>query len=330
MKRFYPLYTLCMVAVVVWAGCQGKTSREAVREEIPAVEVPRFDADSAYAYVAHQVSFGYRVPGTEAHRAAAEWLAAKLQACGATVTRQEALLTAWDGTRLPSCNIIGSFAPEKATRVLLLAHWDSRPYADYDPDPDFRRHPIEGANDGASGVGVLLEIARHLADNPPQVGVDILLLDAEDYGAPREEADDGSSWALGSQYWAEHPHKPGYRARFAILLDMVGAKGATFYREQFSQYWAPAVLDKVWAAAARLGYDYLFIDEAGGGVTDDHLYINRYGIPTIDIIHQEPQSPTGFFPYWHTRGDNMEHIDKTVLEAVGRTVMTVVYEEKIQ
>ena len=209
MKRFYPLYTLCMVAVVVLVGCQSKTSREAVREEISAVEVPRFDADSAYAYVAHQVSFGYRVPGTEAHRAAAEWLAAKLQACGATVMRQEAVLTAWDGTRLPSCNIIGSFAPEKATRVLLLAHWDSRPYADYDPDPDFRRHPIDGANDGASGVGVLLEIARHLADNPPQVGVDILLLDAEDYGAPHDVYDDGSSWALGSQYWVEHPHKPG-------------------------------------------------------------------------------------------------------------------------
>ena len=330
MKRYYLLYTLCMVAIVVMVGCQGKTSREAVQEEKPVVEVPRFDADSAYAYVEHQVSLGYRIPGTETHRATAEWLASKLKEYGATVTRQEAVLTAWDGTQLPSVNIVGAFSPEKATRILLLAHWDSRPYADYDTDPSFHRKPIDGANDGASGVGVLLEIARHLADTPPQVGVDILLLDAEDYGAPRDKVDDGSSWALGAQYWSEHPHKPGYRARFGILLDMVGAKGATFYREQFSQYWASAIIDKVWATAARLGYDYMFINESGGGVTDDHLYINRYGIPTIDIIHQEPQSLTGFFPYWHTRGDNMDNIDKTVLEAVGRTVMTVVYEEKAQ
>ncbi len=327
MKQCLLYCVVVMLSLSLLGGCKATPQTET--KVAPAVSVPAFDADSAYSYVAQQVAMGYRIPGTEAHAKTADWLVAELQRHGAEVVTQRTTVTAYDGTRLPICNIIGSFGTEKSQRILLLAHWDSRPYADYDPDPAYHRTPIAGANDGASGVGVLLEIARHIGAQQPQVGVDVLLVDAEDYGAPAwVQGDNGETWALGSQYWATHPHKPGYRARYGILLDMVGGRDAGFYREQLSQYYASQVLDKVWQCAARLGYSHLFIDEMGGAVTDDHLYTNKAGIPTIDIIQHDPASATGFVRQWHTREDNMSNIDAEVLKAVGQTVLTVIYEEK--
>ena len=291
--------------------------------------LPSFCADSAYHYVAQQVAMGYRVPGTVAHKATAEWLAGELARHGAEVVTQEAVVEAYDGTKLPAYNIIGQFAPEKQVRIALAAHWDSRPYADQESDLAYHHQPIDGANDGASGVGVLLEIARCLGQQLPTVGVDIILFDAEDYGAPQWVTGDTSdTWALGSRYWATHPHRPGYRARYGILLDMVGASGIGFYKEYFSQYYAPQVVEKVWSCAARLGYNGVFVNTEGGAITDDHLNMNRAGIPTIDIIQHDPTSQTGFFEQWHTRQDNMQHIDAAMLGIVGEVVMTVVYEEK--
>ncbi len=295
-----------------------------------SVQVPAFSADSAYSYIEKQVSFGPRVPNSSGHEACGNWLEQKLSDFGAEVTVQKADLTAFDGTVLKAKNIIASFNPEASKRILLFAHWDTRPWADHDPESNNRTKPILGANDGASGVGVLLEMARQFGLQAPAAGVDIILFDAEDYGAPEylSNADNVDSWCLGSQYWSKNKHKPNYRAKYGILLDMVGAPGAKFYREQISDYYAKYVVDNVWRTAASLGFGNYFIDSPGGAITDDHLYVNQLaGIPAIDIIQYEPDNNTGFGHYWHTMDDTMEHIDKNTLQAVGATVTYIVYNE---
>lgn len=332
MNRHLNMILALAVATGTLAACTGKAARHASEAQpaAQAVEVPPFEADSAWQYVARQVAFGPRVPNTPAHKACADYLAATLRSFGAEVTEQRADLRAFDGTVLHAVNIIGSFRPEAKRRVLLFAHWDCRPWADNDPDPANHTRPVAGANDGASGTGVLLEVARQVGMRLPEVGVDIALFDAEDYGAPshlssRNTAD---SWALGAQHWARHPHVPGYRALYGILLDMVGAPGATFYREQLSDYYASHIVDRVWAQADALGFGAYFIDRPGGAVTDDHLYVNRLaGIPAIDIIQHDPQSPTGFGAYWHTVDDGMDHIDRQTLQAVGLTLLHIIYKE---
>ncbi len=297
------------------------------------LHVPTFDKDSAYHFVARQVEFGPRVPNTKAHREAANWFTQILNNYADTVFVQDGRVRAFDGTILNFKNIIASFQPEKKIRILLCAHWDTRPFADWDPDPANHFKPIPGANDGASGVGVLLEIARQLSKTQPRAGVDIILFDVEDYGKhqslPRTD-DDSETWALGSQHWARNPHLPNYRARYGILLDMVGAKEATFKLERFSLDFAPSLKRKVWATAKRLGFDNYFESKEGNYVIDDHVFVNNLAnIPTINVIHQETTgSDHGFFKYWHTLKDDMEHIDPQTLKAVGQTVLTVVFEEK--
>lgn len=275
-----------------------------------------FSADSAYSYLARQVDFGPRVPGSASHESCGRWLESELRRHGATVTVQEVTLTAFDGTPLPSRNILGQFNPEASDRTLLLAHWDTRPWADEDPVEANRKKPVPGANDGASGVAVLLEMARVLGGSGTDKGIDILFVDSEDYGT---EGDD-MSWALGARYFAEHPPVEGYRPSRAILLDMVGGEHAVFRREYFSQRQASDLVDAVWAAAARAGYGDRFVNEQGGAITDDHLEFLKMGIPAIDIIAFSPE--TGFPPTWHTLSDNMDHIDRGSLEAVGVTVLT--------
>lgn len=298
-----------------------------------AVIVPIFDADSAYHFIERQVSFGPRVPGTPGHKLCAEYLLSKFKEYGAEVVTQDVELKAYNGDILPSRNIIAQFQPEKKNRVMLFAHWDTRPWADSDPDESNHYKPLPGANDGGSGVGVLLEIARQLSSVPTEIGVDIILFDAEDYGLHEKDAaqyySNGTSWALGSQYWAMNPHKAGYSARFGILLDIVGAPASRFLYEGYSLKYADRVVDKVWRCASSLGYSDYFVREVGGMITDDHYYVNSMrGIPSIDIINCDPESPNGFGPYHHTMKDDMEWIDKATLKAVGQTVLTVVYNEK--
>lgn len=302
-----------------------KTERS---EEKKVVEVPAFNADSAYGYIEKQLSFGPRVPNSTAHRECGDWLVKTLKQYTPTVIEQKANLKAFDGTILNSRNIIASFNPESTSRVLLCSHWDSRPWADHDPDPANHKKPVPAANDGASGVGVLLELARQMHLKDPGLGVDIIFFDAEDYGEPRDEQGTyENSWCLGSQYWAANPHTPGYNARFGILLDMVGSKDAIFTQEQFSMYYAPNIVRKVWGTAERLGYKHLFTNEKCGPITDDHYYINEIlRIPTIDIIDYKDDRDKGFFKYWHTVKDDMDNISKETLKAVGHTVTTVVYE----
>lgn len=295
------------------------------------VAVPKFNADSAYAFVQKQVDFGPRVPNTEAHRNTAAYLESKLKSYGAQVTVQSFRAPTVDGVTVDLKNIIASFKPEQQKRILLASHWDTRPYADKDSVK--RDAPLDGANDGASGVGVLLEIARQLQSENPRAGVDIILFDGEDWG-PK---DDGTTrpafpegweewWCLGSQYWSRNPHKPGYRAYYGILLDMVGAGDARFFREGTSMQYAPRIVDKVWSAASTLGYGDLFIAQDTHGLTDDHLFVNEAKIPMIDIVQYD--SRKGFGSFHHTTMDNMSVIDKGTLKAVGSTVLHVVFQEE--
>lgn len=296
------------------------------------VVIPVFNADSAFNFIAKQVSFGPRVPGTKAHGECANYLADFFKSKGIKVYEQNFKARSFDNKILDGVNIIAAINPEAKSRILLSAHWDSRPFADHDPDKKNHYMPIDGANDGASGVGVLMEIARQMSIEKPTIGVDIILLDLEDYGqhADGEQTiNSENTWGLGAQFWAKNPHIPGYDARFGILLDMVGAKGAVFGEEYYSKHYAAGVLKKVWDIAAQNGYGDYFRNMDGGGVLDDHVFINKYAyIPTIDIIHHDSNTNSGFFPYWHTIRDNMDNIDKSSLKAVGQTLIAVCYNEK--
>lgn len=309
-------------------SCGNKSEQKQPEKKL--VNVPEFNSDSAYFYVKNQVDFGARVPNSASHKECANYLAETLRIFGAIVTEQRAELTAFNGDKLQSVNIIGSYNPEAKERVLLFAHWDSRPWSDNDTDPANHKIPVMGANDGASGVGVLLEMARQFELQKPNIGVDIAFFDAEDYGAPQNyQGNSEDSWCLGSQYWSANPHISGYSAKYGILLDMVGAPDATFYKEETSMYYAAGIVEKVWTAAASLGFSNYFRDEQLGQITDDHLYVNKIaGIPSIDIIHYRNEGQNfGFGHYWHTVNDTMENIDKNTLFAVGTTLMNVVYNE---
>ena len=336
-----------LLAALLLVNCSGAPNSGTAQEPAPVVApskvaaatvepvaiVPIFDADSAYSYVARQVAFGPRVPGTATHRKCGDYLVAKLRSWGADVVTQQVDLKAYNGDLLKARNIIARFAPEKQERVMLCAHWDTRPWADSDPDKANHYKPLPGANDGGSGVGVLLEVARQLSMLPPTVGVDIILFDAEDYGIHENDLEEYASyrhsWALGSQYWSYFPHEPGYSPRYGILLDIVGAPGSKFHQEYYSNYFAAGVVEKVWDWAHKAGYAAFFIKEDGGAITDDHLYVNATaGIPCIDIINYDPESPNGFGAHHHTMKDDMDWIDAATLKAVGQTVLTVIYNEK--
>ncbi len=322
---------LYMTVALSCSGSKNRGSDTTTSTETVQVIVPAFSADSAYQYVKQQVDFGPRVPNTPEHVACGDYLASELERHGAVVTNQYADLQAYTGTILKARNIIGSFQPENKKRVVLFAHWDSRPWACHDPNPALRRTPILGANDGASGVGVLLEMARLIGQQQPNIGVDIIFLDAEDYGThPEDDVAGGEeSWCLGAQYWARNPHVAGYNARYGILLDMVGGHQPTFYREYISERYAKGINQKVWNMAKKLGYNNYFIDQRGGAATDDHLFVNEIAnIPTIDIIPHDPSGKYSFDPNWHTVKDDMDNINPATLGAVGTVVTNVIYNEK--
>ena len=313
-------------------GNNPKPAADAQKPEEVTVKSPDFNGDSAYRFVSEQVAFGPRVPNTKAHQKCADYLAAKLKSYGAEVTVQKAVVRTFDDKDLNMRNIIGSYNKENPSRIMLCSHWDSRPFADHDPDPKKYNTPIDGANDGASGVGTLLEVARLLSKNNPGIGIDIIFFDAEDYGQPQDkEPQKEDTWCLGSQYWSKNPHVPEYKANFGILLDMTGAKDAVFLKEGYSMQFAPDIVGKVWNVAYRLGYSSYFVDKEGGFVTDDHLYVNQIRkFPVIDIIHQDQSGAHSFFEHWHTTHDNMEHIGQVTLKAVGQTLMQVIFEEAPQ
>lgn len=329
MARF--IVTLLFMSLLS-LSCGGRKSANNGTEIKQEDGTPTFCADSAFSYVKHQTEFGPRVPNTVAHQKCADWLIAKLTEFGAHTYVQSFETTTFDNNQLKCRNIVGSFNNDATRRIIICSHWDSRPWADNDPNPANHKRPVDGANDGASGVGVILEIARLLSIKTPQIGVDCIFFDAEDWGPGNDYTGPHSEkyWGLGAQYWAAKPHKEGYKARYAILLDMVGGKGALFCREMYSVMYGKPIVDKVWSSAAQLGYSSLFRPIDGGYITDDHYFINTIaGIPAIDIVPHLPQSSgSSFGPTWHTVQDNIDHIDKSVLEAVGKTLVQVIYNER--
>lgn len=321
----FPAGLLLMIAGFV-SSCSNddpkKNDPPAVKET-PKQYAPAFNADSAYKFIEKQVEFGPRVPGSQGHANTAEWLVQKLESYGLEAMVQKAPITTHDDKTYTLKNIIAAYRPDLTRRILLSAHWDTRPMAEKDiKDKD---KPIAGADDGASGVGVLLEVARQLSIAKPEIGVDIVLFDLEDYGKNGDPT--GETWGYGSQYWSRTPHKAGYDAQYGILLDMVGAKDATFAREGYSREYASHVVNKIWSTAKRAGYDYYFVDADVEGITDDHYWINTIaGIPTADIINVSPVTGS-FGSHHHTHNDNMSVIDKSTLKAVGQTVLEVVFSE---
>lgn len=330
---------LCLAATLLAPACSAGsgTSPAPAGAAQPAQQhaLPAFDADTALVLAARQMEFGPRVPGTAAHEACRAWMTERLRAYGAEVREQQATVTAYDGTRLEATNVMASYRPEARERVLLVAHWDSRHMADEDPRPERRQEGVPAANDGASGVAVLMELARTagrcMADSTmpaPRMGIDILLVDAEDYGAPdtwmgrhREE-----DWALGTQAWARQARAEGYVASYGILLDMVGAPDATFYREYYSDRFAPQVVDMVWSTAQQMGYGTLFVNEEGPAITDDHVFVSRLArIPTIDIIDTRQHEGRAFYPYWHTTDDTIDKLSAETLGRVGRVLVALLW-----
>ena len=327
-KRYYSIVIAGAALVLGLQACNDNRQEEhrdtANERPAPALNVPRFNADSAYLDVAAQVAFGPRTPGSQAQQKCAAWMQAALYEACDTVYRQETKVKGGDGKMLPCINLIGVINPKATKRILLLTHWDSRSWADMDTKDEDK--PILAADDAGSGVAILIQVAKALKSNKfsASLGIDILFTDVEDYGRSEWGED---SYCLGTQYWAQHPHVPGYRADFGILLDMTGAKGALFPLEELSTQYAPNVQQKVWAAAGQAGYSSYFSYAKGAAITDDHIYVNKLiNIPTIDIINLSLTTASPFAAHWHTHQDNMSIIDKNTLNAVGQTLLQVIYE----
>ena len=330
-KSVAAIVLLLAFALPFLVKCKNESNHTAqppeVKKQITPVvrKAPGFSADSAYQMIEKQLSFGPRVPNMKSHKACGDWIVQKFKGYGAEVFEQTTTVTAIDKSKLNIRNIIASYNPQASKRVILSAHWDSRPWGD--EDTERQKEPIPAANDAGSGVAVLMEIARQMQAKQPNVGVDIMLWDAEDYGK-----DSAESYCLGAQYWAKNKHKIGYTAAYGINLDMVGAEGALFPREGVSMYFAPEITDRLWGIANELGFGNQFTYDVTPEITDDHLFINMNAkIKMIDIIDRRASATRPgyyeFFPYWHTHKDNLQCISKTTLNSVGLSVIEMVYRE---
>jgi Zn-dependent M28 family amino/carboxypeptidase len=274
---------------------------------------PAFDGERALALARELCAFGPRVPGTKAHAQARAYLTTHLTAQGAVVTREDFMA---QSPLTPSVtqfsNVVARFRPGVEPRVLLGAHWDSRPHADADPDSARRREPVLGANDAASACAVLLHLAELLGREAPPLGVDLVFFDAEDGGLPTQP----ETYCLGSR---EHVRRmTGPHPAYVIVLDMVGGRDLNLPVEGYSRAQAPAIVQLVWGRAAELGHPE-FVLETGAAVFDDHLPFLAAGIPAIDLIDFK-------YPEWHTTRDTFDRLSARSLELVGEVVTSVLYE----
>lgn len=324
---FWALFIIASLLV----SCEGQTKKGSSKADtIALAPCPRFNVDNALLYINKQCEFGPRVTGSNEARLCGDYIVELFRSFGAEVEEQPGTVTIWDGSELQARNIIARINPSNPDRILLCAHWDCRPWADNDPDEANHHTPILAANDAASGVAVMLEICRLLQEKPVQVGIDMICFDAEDLGTPQWEEDRISSigtWCLGSKFWAERARADNYKARYGVLLDMVGGFGATFAREGISMQYAQPIVNLVWQLAGQLGYRQFFPLSDGGYITDDHVNVNDAGVPCIDIIPYYNDGPSSFGPTWHTLKDTPDNIDPNVLEAVGQTLTQLIYNE---
>jgi hypothetical protein len=289
---------------------------------IQKLPVPDFNQDSAYRFVDRQVKFGPRVPNSEAHRKCGAWLTSEFKRFGLTVIEQPFQAAYYKGGTLNGTNIIAQYKPEAARRICIACHWDSRNEAEADTrDKD---KPIDGADDGASGIGIMLEMARTLGKTKPDIGVDFVCFDLEDNG---DNGGAETTWCLGSQYWSKNLHKPIYSPYYAMLLDMVGAKNPKFPKEGFSYEYAPQTVDRLWNLASSMGFGDMFVSEIGPKITDDHRFvIQNAQIPMIDIVHMPGRGEDLFPKHHHTHADNMSIIDKITLQKVGQLLTAFVFQ----
>ncbi len=304
-----------LLAALALSSCSKRSSQQAeMAQRAPkysTVPVPEFNADSAFSYLVKQVDFGPRAPNTAAHQECLLYLQKEFSRYADTVQLQNFNVPGYDGVLLHLTNVIASFNMKAKTRVLLSAHWDSRPRADHQPGGAIDK-PIPGADDGASGVAVLLEMARDFKQSPPPIGVDIMLWDGEDYGKEGEL----DYYCLGSKYWAAT--KPfSYQPDFAVNLDMIGQKNLRIEKEGYSLQYAPDVVSMIWNTAAELGVPQ-FVDSTGDTIYDDHIPLENVGIKAVDLIDFN-------YKYWHTLEDTPDKCSPTSLEAVGKVLLQVLY-----
>lgn len=328
MKRLRTVFVVsASLAAVYLAGCKPEPSNQGENGKDVKVAAPisvQFNSDSAYQYVADQVAYGPRVPGTKAHSQTVGYLLRKLSGFCDSAYINSGDITMQSGKKALINNVVGVFNPASNKRIVLAAHFDTRPQADEDETNPTT--PADGANDGGSGVGVLLEVARQLQILKPSIGIDIIFFDQEDAGDHKGHPE---TWCLGSQFWGSWVKDKGYVAQEGILLDMVGARNATFALEGYSIQYNQNLLLDVWKAGQKLGYGSFFLNINGGMITDDHVYMSsRANVPSIDIIHHDLATPNGFPSHWHKHSDNMEVIDRNTLLAVGHTVLHVVMNRK--
>ena len=297
-------------------------------------QLSTFSADSAYTYIAQQLAFGARVPGTQAHEACGDWLLSELARHGAQVKNQHGTMTNYAGQPQAIRNIVAILEGNTSHAILLCAHWDCRPWSDEEELYEDRFEPVMGANDGASGVGVILEMVRQLSIRKSKgefiPTVQVVFFDCEDMGTPAHftGSQRDHTWCLGSQYWAQQLkiQNSTLKINYGVLLDMVGDPSATFPKEYFSMQYAGGYVEQLWRTAQRLGYGRYFVQQATYyPITDDHYYVNTIaGIPCVDIIDYKTNTETGFAEWWHTQHDDIQNINKQTLQAVGETVLTTI------
>lgn len=306
-------FALLACLSVLWSAC----ARKPDAPPAPPVVTTEFDGDAALGYAAAQVAFGPRVPGSDAHRKAGDWIVAQMIQRGAVVTEQKWTHTTKAGRTLPLRNIVARFNPQAAERVLYLTHWDTRPTADMETDPADQLKPIDGANDGASGVGLFVALADALQKKPSSLGVDLLFVDGEDYGVfgpPRVDV------LLGSTYFASHLPEPGYRPVFGVLFDMIGDADLRIALEDHSAQRAPDVVERVWSKAEAMGRGDVFVRRSAGPITDDHVPLLDAGLKVIDVIDLVYGPGNS---YHHTLQDTMDKISAASLKIVGDVALAL-------
>ncbi|MBR1798842.1 MAG: M28 family peptidase [Bacteroidales bacterium] len=319
---------LAMAVLLLLTGCGRQQKQPTESLQLPdyaAAQTPTFDADSAFLFTSRQVDLGPRLPGSRSWQQCATYITSNMSRWCDTVVRQEFKATLWDGTTVPGCNIVASINPHLSKRIILAAHWDSRMWADHDPDSKNHHSPVPGANDGASGVAVLMEMARVMSAMPPSIGIDFIFFDVEDQGEPQwAEQYQDDTWCKGSQHWAKRPHTAAYSAIYGVLFDMVGTANPRFTKEEISNRYAPGLTTKLWQVAASLGYGSVFVNTVTSPILDDHLYVNQIaGIPMVDIVQNSKNG--SFFPHWHTTTDDMKAVEKESMQTVATVVMKTIY-----